>query len=144
MIRFFETLFGLGSKFSALEILIINAVRSQLDNSIAILWDRQIQAINKIQRLSGGVEVDFYRIKGGKPTFSDELVFPNKSEELLMAKIRIHINNSSANLVASIWCVKGFLFSIEYDGSPDYFEEAIKMEPMPQVSITCELTGKLT
>jgi hypothetical protein len=144
MIRFFEKLFGLGSKLSALEDLILNTVRSQLDNSIAILWDKQVKAINKIQRLPGGIEVDFYRIKSGKPTFSDELVFPNNSEELLIAKIRIHVNNSSAELVASIWCVKGFLFSIEYDGNPDYFEEAIEMEPMPKVSITCELIGKLT
>jgi hypothetical protein len=143
MMRFLAKLFGLDSKFSALEILILDTVRNHLDSSLVTLWDRQLHAINKIQRLPGGIEVDFYRIKNRKPTFNEQLAFPNKSEELLIAKILININNSSAALAANIWCVKGFLFSIEYAGNPDYFEEAAAMEPLPEFAITCEMIGKL-
>jgi hypothetical protein len=39
--------------------------------------------------------------------------------------------------------VKGFLFSIEYEGSVSYFDEAAGMDPQPTFKLSCELTADL-
>ena len=101
-----------------------------------------MQAINKVQRLPEGVEVNFYRMKNGRPSFGEELAFPNKTTELLLAKVRLELPNMG-KLTAKVWCVKGFVFSIEYEGSVSYFEEAAGMDPRPEFKLSCELAADL-
>jgi len=136
-------LFGAPNRLSDLEARILNCVRSQLDERIAILWDKQVQSINKVQRLPDGVEVNFYRMKGGRPTFDADLAFPNKTEELQLAKVEIKLANASQKLAARVWSVNGFVFMIEYEGSVKYFEEAAGLDEQSQLNITCELTADL-
>ena len=135
-------LLGKGSHLSQLEGAVLRCVREHLHGSVAGLWDRQVQAINKVQRLPGGVEVNFYRMKGGRPSFDEELSFRNKTTELLIEKVRAELPDIG-ELTAKVWCVKGFLFSIEYEGSVSYFEEAAGMTPAPTFKLSCELTADL-
>jgi hypothetical protein len=108
-----------------------------------LLWDKQVGAINKVQRLPDGVEVNFYRMKGGRPTFVPEIAFPNMTEELQLAKVEVKLSTPAQKLVARVWCVKGFLFSIEYEGSASYFDEAAGLDNEMQLKIDCELTADL-
>jgi hypothetical protein len=82
-------------------------------------------------------------MKKGHASFEGQLAFANNSEELLVAKVRIGLPNVTERLRANVWCVKGFLFSIEYEGSVKYFEEAAAMDPVPKVQVSCELTADL-
>lgn len=127
---------------SALEKIILDCVESHLDAPLRESWHRQIQAINKIQRLPESVEVNFYRMKSGHPSFDEDLAFPNKTTELLIAEVQIELSGMG-KLNAKVWCVKGFLFSIEYGGSVSYFEEAAGMKPQPAFKLTCKLTADL-
>lgn len=138
-----SSLFGASNRLSDLETRILDCVRARLDERIAVLWDKQVQAINKVQRLPDGVEVNFYRMKGGRPTFDADLAFPNNTEELQLAKAEIKLANASQKLVARVWCVNGFLFMIEYEGSVKYFEEAAGLDEQSQLNITCELIADL-
>lgn len=132
-----------GSQLSSIEKAILDCVRGKLDGKLLTLWDSQVRAINKIQRLPERVETNFYRMHRGRPSFPAELVFPNKTEELLLAKVRVDVPGLKEALNAKVWCVSGFLFSIEYAGSVSYFEEAAGMEPPPDIQISCELTADL-
>ena len=123
-----SSLFGSSNRLSDLETRILDCVRARLDERIAVLWDKQVQAINKVQRLPDGVEVNLYRMKGGRPTFDADLAFPNKTEELPLAKAEIKLANAAQKLVARVWCVNGFLFMIEYEVSVKYFEEAAGLD----------------
>ena len=143
MKAFFAALFGAGSKLSDLEKIVLNCVRDHLGGVTAARWDEQVKAINKIQRLPDGVEVNFYRMKKGHASFEGQLAFANKTEELLVAKVQIGLPNVTERLRANVWCVKGFLFSIEYEGSVKYFEEAAAIDPVLKVQVSCELTGDL-
>lgn len=136
-------LFGASSRLSDLEKRILDSVRAQLDERLLPLWDEQIKAINKVHRLPEGVEVNFCRMKGGRPTFDAELAFPNETEELQLAKLEMKLANVRQKLVARVWCVKGFLFSIEYEGSINYFEEAAGLDTPSELHIDCELTADL-
>lgn len=137
-------IFGVGSKLSALESLILHSVRDRLNEDEVILWDKQVSAINKVQRLPEGIEVNFYRMKGGSPCFDEALAFDNKAEELKLATIQIRVPNVQETLSASVWCVKGFVFSIEYKGSVNYFEEAAGMDPAHKMQIDCKVEAELS
>jgi len=144
MKSFLAHLFGTGSQLSEMEGLVLDNVKDHLNAGIGALWDEQVQAINKVQRLPEGVEVNFYRMKNGRPSFEEKLAFTNKTEELLVARVKIGLPNVREKLTADVWCVKGFLFSIEYNGGVNYFEEAAGMDPRPEFLITCELTADLS
>lgn len=142
MMSLFAKLLGRGAHLSELEMLVLGCVRERLPNSVVELWDKQVQAINKVQRLPQGIEVDFYRMKGGRPSFDEALTFPNRTAELLVAKVRIDVDTGS--LTAKVSCVKGFLFCIEYEGSASYFDEALGMDPRPAFNLRCELLADLS
>lgn len=144
MKSFLSHLFGAGSQLSEMEWLVLNSVKDRLDARIGALWDEQVRAINKVQRLPEGVEANFYRMRNGRPNFEEKLAFPNKTEELLIARVQIGLPNVPERLTADVWCVKGFLFSLEYNGGVNYFEEAAGMDPRPEFLITCELTADLS
>lgn len=140
---FLSALFGASNRLSDLEKLILTSVGLKINKQLRPLWDGQIQAINKIQRLPEGVEVNFYRMKGGRPIFDAKLAFPNKTEELQIARVEIKLANAPQKLVAQVWCIKGFLFSIEYQGGINYFEEAAGLDTPSELQIACELTADL-
>ncbi|WP_417069867.1 hypothetical protein [Niveibacterium terrae] len=142
MKSFIARLFGAGARLSALEKIILDCVENHLDARLRQSWNRQIQAINKIQRLPEGVEANFYRMKSGRSSFDEDLAFPNKTTELLVAKVQVELSGMG-RLNAKVWCVKGFVFSIEYGGSVSYFEEATGMDPLPEFRLTCELMADL-
>lgn len=144
MKSFLRKLFGKGSRLSALESLILQTIRSHLSNDESTLWDKQIAAINKVQRLPEGVEVNFYRMKRGRPSFDGQIAFRNDAEELLIATVRISSLRIDDHLTARVWCVRGFLFSIEYQGSVNYFVEAAAMESPPTFQIDCQLEANLS
>jgi hypothetical protein len=143
--KFFLTkLFGAGRRLSTLERLVLDAARASVDPSLHSVWDRQVLAINKVQRLPEGIEVNFYRMHKGRPSFDEDLAFPNRTTELLIAEVRISLDRSYGELVAHLWCVRGFLFSIEYSGHMSYYEEAAGMDPPPGFMIECEKKSDLS
>jgi len=140
----FISFFCASARFSHLERRILDCIRSHLDKDITVFWDKQIASINKIQRLPQGVEVDFYRMKNGYPTFDSEIAFPNRTQELQLARVNVHIIDILQKLEARIWCIEGFLFSIEYDCDTRYFEEAASLDDQTILNISCELTADLS
>lgn len=135
-------IFGGGTRLSALEELVLGCVRACLSEPIGELWDRQIEAINKVQRLPDDVEVNFYRMKSGRPTFDIDLAFPNKYEELHVATVNLKIPNETA-LIADVWCVNGFLFSIEYKGELKFFSETANLHHEYCVILDCNILADL-
>ncbi|UXA71215.1 hypothetical protein M0D46_09625 [Xanthomonas prunicola] len=116
-------IFKKSSSLSRLERLVLDSIAERLPVSERGLWNLQVAKINKVQRLPQGVEVNFYRISSGKPTFDDEVAFKNRTQELMVASLVIKSCNQQ--LVAKVWCVKGFIFSIEYEGAPAFFDKIL-------------------
>lgn len=91
-----------GSQLSSIEKAILDCVRGKLEGKLLTLWDGQVQAINKVQRLPEGVETNFYRLHTGHPSSPAELAFPNKTEELLLAKVRVVVSDTKGGLNAKV------------------------------------------
>lgn len=131
--------FASGSEPSELERVVLTAVRRCLSPDAVSVWDKQFRVVNKIQRLPDGVEVNFYRMEKGKATFDPAISFPNKTEELLLAKVRLRIEDAGPQLEASMWAVGGFVFSIEYGAGSKYFEEILGADPPVKMEVACQL-----
>jgi hypothetical protein len=57
--------------------------------------------------------------------------------------VEISLANVRQKLVALVLCVKGFLFSIEYQGSVKYFEEAAGLDAPSELNFVSALIADL-
>ncbi|MBB3813107.1 hypothetical protein FHT12_001997 [Xanthomonas campestris] len=138
MRSFFDRIFKVKRKnpnISRIDRLVLDSIGGGLPMPERELWNLQISRINKVQRLPQGVEVNFYRISKGKPTFDAAIAFKNRTQELMVASLIIKSCNQE--LTAKVWCVRGFIFSIEYGAAPAFFDEILGSdEGVDDVSMT--------
>jgi hypothetical protein len=134
---------GAKTSFSPLEKLILDSVNKELPPKLRDVWREQIETVNKIQRLPGGVESDFYRMKSGRPDNTGVTPLPNMAEEWAIAKVVLTEVGTEKRIGATVWSVKGFLFSVEYDSDSRYFAESLGSEYMDKLTISCTILGLL-
>lgn len=96
-------------------------MKSRLEDDASSRLQAQIAAINKIQRLSHGKEVNLYQMRRGKAVFDDDLRFPDADDEALLASVNLTGPDQRANLKAEIWLAKGRLFSLVFNKPPQQF-----------------------
>ncbi len=116
-----DFLLGGRADFYSFETRIINEVKSRLEDGGASQLQRQVEAINKIQRLAKGKEVNLYQMRHGKATFDDSLRFPDAADEALLASISLTGPDQRSKLKAEVWLAKGRLFSLVFNKSPKQF-----------------------
>ena len=139
LMQSFAAFFNRRARLTRIERRIIDIVGSHLDSAALIIWKQQVQAIYKVQRLPDGVEVDFYMREGrGHPP--TPLPRFRHRDEFVVATVAIDVAGAGAPLNASVWCVSGRLFSIEYKGSVRYLDEALGMDPAPALHVTASVT----
>jgi len=120
--RFLDLFRRQSEKFYPFERRILEQVKSKLHSEASQLFQRQIDAVNKIQRLADGKEVNLYHIVKGVPEFDLANRFPELSEnESLLARVRIANSCGSATLNCEVWLVDGRLFSLEFNRAPKGF-----------------------
>ena len=103
------------------ETRIIEVVKSRLDDGAASKLQRQIEVINKIQRLTDGKEVNLYQMRRGKPAFDDSLRFPYTADEALLASVIQTRLDQPLKLKVEVWLVKGRLCSLVFNHAPKEF-----------------------
>ena len=139
LMRSFAAAFSRKGRLTYIERSIIGTVGSRLDSTALTIWNQQVQAIYKVQRLPDGVEVDFYMREGrGQPP--TPLPRFRHRDEFVVATVAIEVTGEGPPLHASVWCVSGRLFSIEYKGSVRYLDEALGMDPAREIHVTASLT----
>lgn len=111
-------LLGNKSQLTPVEAQIIEAVAAALPGKAGDLLRSQVALINKVQRLDGDREVDFYHIDKGKLTFPDAVLFMNRAEELELARLHITDKATGHQTKAVVSTVKGRLFCIEFSHTP--------------------------
>lgn len=109
--------------------------RSILDDVISHMGSQsgarlrlQIEAVNKIQRLCDGREVNLYQMQNGKAAFDKSLCFPNAPDEVLLASVSLKSPSGPTMLIAKVWVVQGRLFSLEFNKSPKQFFAGMNMK----------------
>ena len=91
-------------------------VLRELCNALAVehrqVIEAQLQAINKIQRIVGWREIDFYVMRKGCVRW-DGVPMLNDTGEFLFAKANTRVGNIV--IESELFCISGHLFSIESD-----------------------------
>jgi hypothetical protein len=67
-------------------------------------------------------------MRGGLPNNSAVKSLPTAIGEMALAKALLTAKGTDKRICATVWCVNGFLFSIEYDGDSSYFAEGLGSE----------------
>lgn len=106
------------SQLNAIEKQIIEAIAFALPEDAASILRAQLSLINKVQRLDQDREVDFYHIEKGKPAFPDSALFPNRAEELELARVHVTDTGTGHQTEAVVSLVRGHLFCIEFSHTP--------------------------
>jgi hypothetical protein len=111
-------LFGKKSRLNAVESCVIDELINALPSEAGKILRSQTKLINKVQRLDQDREVDFYHMVNGRADFPEDALFPNRTEELELAKVRLTDPDSGHGTTGVVFLVKGHIFSIEFKLSP--------------------------
>ncbi len=103
------------------EFSLIDAVKSKLEAESSGVLQRQLDAINKVQRLADGKAVNLFCMHHGKPAFDENLRFKNSADEALLASGNFVGPDKISTMKVELWLAKGRLFSLEYSKSPEQF-----------------------
>lgn len=114
--------------FKPLEISVLLLVAQKLVPEARALFQKQIAAVNKIQRHANGKEVCLYRMANGRPTFQPEIQFPTKREETMLAKVSFQYANGKQSNTADILLVNGFLFSLLFRTTPEPIKKTSEIQ----------------
>jgi hypothetical protein len=93
--------------------------------------ERQVRAVNKVQRHAQGREINFYRTCRGKPTFDDEIRLRSLRLEAVLARVTVRLLRTDDRIVVSVWLVRGFIFSLALSRpvlANDNFEENLSVD----------------
>lgn len=91
---------------------VLEAVASRVPPDLREHVKCQVGAINKVQRLTQGREVNFYRMHRGKPTFEEGIRLPSQREETVIARASVRMLDTNVQVLVSVWLVRGFVFSL--------------------------------
>jgi hypothetical protein len=98
----------LWKRFSPLEERLLAAVRTVLPVDALQSFDAQVAAINRVQRLPPSwSEIDFYRIRGGKPDWAGISMFPC-TDEFRLANVAFRVHGKRYK--ATLHCIGGHIF----------------------------------
>ena len=98
----------LWKRFSPLEERLLGEIRHVLPLDALPIYDAQVTAINRVQRLPPSwSEIDFYRIRGGKPNWAGISMFPC-TEEFRLASVAFRVGGKGYK--ATLHCIGGHIF----------------------------------
>ena len=117
-----DSLLGRGPRLYPFEVAVIEKVVACLGGDAGFKLQRQVEEINKIQRLSEGKEVNLYKMSGGRPSFDDGLSFGGIDDEALLATVSLTGSATKKGLLKiELWLVYGRLFSLVSNKKPSEF-----------------------
>lgn len=118
MSGWWRSLFGRGALLHPFEQAAIADVAGRLGAPGAKLL-AQAGAVNEVQRLGTGKEVNLYTLRNGKPAFDDALRFTGLDDDVLLATVMLAASGGArAQLKLELWLANGRLFSLVYDKPP--------------------------
>ena len=97
--------------FQPVEVAILDAWNEALDPRQRIPFGQWRSAINYVQRVEGGLEIDFYCFRSGRPYRSPDWQIPGYPEDGVVHKIEV--SHMSGAVIVDLTAVKGGAFSIE-------------------------------
>lgn len=100
--------------FNDFERVVLNRVVAALPRALQGRLQQRIEAVNLVQRLDGGREVNCFVMQQGKPVLQVGTRIDATAGEKALAKFVVDGPSGTAN-TGQVWLVDGNLFSLEFD-----------------------------
>ena len=134
-----KSLFSRPTALSDLERLILDEAKTCLSPETAVLWQRQVDGINDVQRAVGGGTVALRRTVRGRPAVDEAIAFPNRESALDIAAVVLVVDGGFAPMKALVRSSDGFLSCISYEGNAAYLEQLSRMKQAFDVRLEAQL-----
>lgn len=134
-----KSLFSRPTALSDLERLILDEAKTCLSPGTAVLWQRQVDGINDVQRAVGGGTVALRRTVRGRPAVDEAIAFPNRESALDIAAVVLVVDGGFAPMKALVSSSGGFLSCISYDRNAAYLEQLSRMKQAFDVRLEAQL-----
>jgi len=102
------------SGFNDFERFILSDIDRAMPSALQLRFRRRTEAVNLVQRLDGGREVNCFVMRHGRPVLEPETRIDAAIGEKSLAKFVVEGPPGTAN-TGQAWLVDGNLFSIEFD-----------------------------
>jgi hypothetical protein len=123
----FEGIRTLFRKWTPWEERLLAALTEQLGRNHREILQKQIEAVNKVQRIVGWAEIDLYVMRHGRVCWDDVPKFFD-DREFTLARASTFVGDK--RIQSELSCVGGHFFSIESDApiKPLAFRSDIRFE----------------
>lgn len=120
MLSWIKNIFRQGtSGFRAYERAVLDAVAHELPVDAEHRLQERIRAVNLVQRIDGGREVNCYVMQHGQPVLNDSTRIDDSQGERSLATFRVDGPLGTTNK-GEVWLVDGNFFSIEFDDATEH------------------------
>lgn len=137
----FSRLFPPKAALSALEVLIVDCVQTQLNPEMSARWAGQIASINRIERSLGRRMTLLDRTSRGTPVADAHLALPLDGEDVLLAEVTVSAAGGFTPLRALLHCQNGLLSAIEFHDDSAWMDEVAHRQGADAISTHCDLTA---
>lgn len=103
----FQYISLLWTRFTPLENRLLSEVRSVLPEDAKQIFDEQVSAITKSQRILKWNEISYYRMRGGKVSWEGVPLFPCTDE---MEMVQVRFKSSGKRFKATLISIAGHIF----------------------------------
>lgn len=134
-----KSLFSRQTALSDLERLILDEAKTCMSPETAVLWQRQVDGINDVQRAVGGGTVALRRTVRGRPSLDEAIAFSNRESAVDIAAVVLVVDGGFAPMKARVSSSGGFLSCISYDGNAAYLEQLSRMKQAFDVRLEAQL-----
>ena len=108
--------------FYPFELAYFNRVFEALGFNSASLLKKQIEVINRVQRIDSGKMVNIYKITRGKSDFFSELKLDIFEKDMKLFSSKIYRYNGGNQCISvKVFVVCGHIFEMQYSESPRVF-----------------------
>lgn len=123
----FESIRALTRKWTPWEEGLLSALSEKFGEKPREIFRKQIEAVNKVQRIVGWAEIDLYVMQSGRVCWNDIPMFFD-DREFTLARASTFVGDK--RIQSELTCIGGHLFSIESDApiKPLAFRDDIRLE----------------
>jgi hypothetical protein len=123
--------------FTEFERRVLDAVAAELSSENRDRFFARVHAVNLVQRLDGGREINCFTMREGRAVLDDATRINDSTGEREFARVRVDGPPGTANS-GKVWLVEGNLFSIEFDEPTEHTDltavRDVRVELLPDES----------
>lgn len=128
------------ARLTPLEREILDSVAMHFPQAERDIWDQQVQAISKVERVASGDKVKFHLGGTGRNPYFPLPLLDNRND-LPVAVLNLASLRAGVVVGATVWCDRGRLSAIVYEGDVSSLAAIMSTTSQTDVVVTTAING---